>query len=344
MSNMLEQAIVDAEALKEAALQNAEQSVIEKYQAEIKNAVESLLEQDEEDPFEDPLEEPLVDEDGLESSDDLAQQMPLASTEGDKLCPCPDEEEEVEIDFDQLAQQMQASDEDTMGGIPALDSPLAEAMEENDEDEENEEEIQITEEELVDILEELTLEIDMEPTKSGWLQRPDSSVEHEIDILQTKVEEPLDVKELEEEKEDEDEDLSEALKTLENAENKIYRLEKKADRYKQMLLQAKDTLFEVNLQNAKLLYTNQTLVDASLNERQKDKIVEAIMKSGSVEETKTIFEALQGTVGARPNNRKVAPKSLSEAVERRSTTLPRRVEKDSHSYSDRMKILAGINK
>ena len=58
----------------------------------------------------------------------------------------------------------------------------------------------------------------------------------------------------------------------------------------------------------------------------------------------TIFEALQGTVGARPNNRKVAPKSLSEAVERRSTTLPRRVEKDSHSYSDRMKILAGINK
>ena len=337
MSNMLEQAIVDAEALKEAALQNAEQSVIEKYQAEIKNAVESLLEQDEEDPFEDPLEEPLGDEDGLESSDDLAQQMPLASTEGDKLCPCPDEEEEVEIDFDQLAQQMQASDEDTMGGIPALDSPLAEAMEE---DEEIEEEIQITEEELVDILEELTL--DMEPTKAGWLQRPDSSVEHEIDILQTKVEEPHDVTELEEEKEDED--LSEALKTLENAENKIYRLEKKANRYKQMLLQAKDTLFEVNLQNAKLLYTNQTLVDGSLNERQKDKIVEAIMKSGSVEETKTIFEALQGTVGARPNNRKVAPKSLSEAVERRSTTLPRRVEKDSHSYSDRMKILAGINK
>ena len=44
MSNMLEQAIVDAEALKEAALENAEQAVIEKYQAEIKNAVEALLE------------------------------------------------------------------------------------------------------------------------------------------------------------------------------------------------------------------------------------------------------------------------------------------------------------
>ena len=341
MSNMLEQAIVDAEALKEAALQNAEQSVIEKYQSEIKNAVEALLEQDEEDPFED--EEPLNDEDGLdlegdlESDEDLAQQMPLASTEGDKLCPCPDDEEEVEIDFDQLAQQMQATDADAGGGIPALDSPLAENL--NEEEEEVEEDIQITEEELVDILEELTL--DMEPTKAGWLQRPDSSVEHEIDILQTKVEEPLDVKELEEE-EKEDKDLSEALKVLESAENEIYRLEVKADKYKEMLLQMKNTLSEVNLQTAKLLYTNEVLVDDSLNERQKNKIVEAIMKSGSVEETKTIFEALQSTVGAQPN-RKVAPKSLSEAVERRSTTLPRRVEKDSYSYSDRMKILAGIN-
>ncbi len=334
---MLEQAIVDAEALKEAALQNAEQAVIEKYQAEIKTAVESLLEQDEEDP----LEEPLDDEDGLESSEDLAQQMPLASTEGDNLCPCPDDEEEVEIDFDQLAQQMQASDEEAGGGIPALDSPLAlEEGKGEDDEEEVEEEIQITEEELVDILEELTL--DMEPTKAGWLQRPDSSVEHEIDILQTKVEEPLDVKELEEEDKD-DKDLSEALKVLESAENEIYRLEEKADKYKEMLLQMKDTLSEVNLQNAKLLYTNQTLVDDSLNERQKQKIVEAIMKSGSVEETKTIFEALQSTVGAQPNNKKVAPKSLSEAVERRSTTLPRRVEKDSHSFTDRMKILAGIN-
>ena len=44
MSSLLEQAIVDAQALREAALKNAEQSVIEKYAPEIKAAVESLLE------------------------------------------------------------------------------------------------------------------------------------------------------------------------------------------------------------------------------------------------------------------------------------------------------------
>ena len=43
MSSMLEQAIVDAKALREAALKNAEQAVIEKYAPEIKSAVESLL-------------------------------------------------------------------------------------------------------------------------------------------------------------------------------------------------------------------------------------------------------------------------------------------------------------
>ena len=49
MSNLLERAIVDAKALKEAALKNAEQLVIEKYSQEVKDAVNKLLEQEEED-------------------------------------------------------------------------------------------------------------------------------------------------------------------------------------------------------------------------------------------------------------------------------------------------------
>ena len=48
MSTLLEQAIVDAEALKEAAIKNAEAAIIEKYSSEVKAAVNSLLEQEEE--------------------------------------------------------------------------------------------------------------------------------------------------------------------------------------------------------------------------------------------------------------------------------------------------------
>ena len=47
MSSLLERAIVDATALKEAALKNAENLVIEKYSDEVKDAVSQLLEQDE---------------------------------------------------------------------------------------------------------------------------------------------------------------------------------------------------------------------------------------------------------------------------------------------------------
>ena len=46
MSNLLERAIVDAKALKEAALRSAEQLVIEKYSDEVKNAVNNIIEQD----------------------------------------------------------------------------------------------------------------------------------------------------------------------------------------------------------------------------------------------------------------------------------------------------------
>jgi len=46
MSSMLEQAIIEAEELKRVATRNAEQAILEKYSREIKEEMESLLEQD----------------------------------------------------------------------------------------------------------------------------------------------------------------------------------------------------------------------------------------------------------------------------------------------------------
>ncbi len=103
----------------------------------------------------------------------------------------------------------------------------------------------------------------------------------------------------------------------------------------------KEKLDEVNLTNAKLLYTNRILRKSSLNERQKNKIVEALSNAGSVNEAKVLYETLQNAVGSP---RKEGPQSLSEAVSRPSTMLPRRKvqNNDSNPFSDRMKILAGI--
>jgi DNA-directed RNA polymerase beta' subunit len=43
MSSMLDQAIVDAKELKEAAIKSAESTIIEKYSQEIKEAVDTML-------------------------------------------------------------------------------------------------------------------------------------------------------------------------------------------------------------------------------------------------------------------------------------------------------------
>ena len=105
-----------------------------------------------------------------------------------------------------------------------------------------------------------------------------------------------------------------------------------------------EVLNETLLSNAKLLYSNQTLSDASLNERQKRKIVEAIASANTPEEAKTLHETLKATVGS---TNKYKPKSLRESIQRRSSLsgiMPRKNKPAPEpSFAERMKKLAGID-
>mgnify|MGYP003649238003 FL=1 len=102
---------------------------------------------------------------------------------------------------------------------------------------------------------------------------------------------------------------------------------------------------EVNLSNARLLYANRVLQDPSLNEQQKNKIVEMVGKSRSVEEAEMLFETLQKTMAG--NFSKKAPQSLSEAVSKRSSVIlsgrqPAEAT-DKSPVLNRWATLAGIN-
>ena len=124
MSTMLEKAIVDAAALKEAAIKNAEATIVEKYAPEIKKAISALLEQDEDFGLgmeEDPLA--MGAEMGAEGEEAIVPDVPRADAAGEKLCPCPDDEDVVEIDFDQLVSDMEqeegpAPHEELAAGMP----------------------------------------------------------------------------------------------------------------------------------------------------------------------------------------------------------------------------------
>ena len=98
--------------------------------------------------------------------------------------------------------------------------------------------------------------------------------------------------------------------------------------------------------NYKLLYTNKALSDESLNDRQKHKIAESLDNANTMEEIKLLYETLQSTMREPRTNR--GPKSLSEAVERRSSSFllkpSVKEERKQEDFADRMKRLAGLQK
>lgn len=141
MSTMLEQAIVDAKSLKEAALKNAENALLEKYSKDIKSAVETLLEA-EGDELGGGEEDPMMGMGGEEEVEDTLPGITSAMGDGEELCPCPDNDEEINIDFDQLSAAVDAEEasleggdgglEGLMGDLPAddeLDEPGLELQE-----------------------------------------------------------------------------------------------------------------------------------------------------------------------------------------------------------------------
>jgi len=381
MSSLLREAIVDAKALREAALKNAETVVIDKYSDEVRQTLEQLLEQDDldldlgmdpggmgeldagaADPMGMPLEEEAEDDIAEDLEDvPLGGTVDLAGMEGKNLKKIPGEGENIEVTLDlgalrESVEALQAEIEEDLEfseyeliDMLAEDDAAAETQEAGemaDSDDEGEdsasetaaeveefkgldEEIEISEEVIDGLVEKLT--VDMGASLSGWAGRSSESVKWELQKAlaqrrSTDVEDELDVmRKAQEELVFENKQLKEQLSQYERATHEL-----------------KEGLQTVNLSNARLLYTNRVLRNASLNERQKKRIVEAISQAGSVTEAKTIYNTLESTVESRPNRR---PRTLSEAINRPSSVIraSRKEVQNTDPFLDRMRKLAGIN-
>jgi hypothetical protein len=348
MSDLLHQAIVEAETLREAALKNAEDAVIEKYSHQIKEAVAQMLDEqfdDEEDPMQQQAEEPEVMKD-----------VPVAAEEddpvmvGDHVCvPTSDEDEEVSpedvaepkgdtvvLDLDTIQKELQ---EDTLEEEDVLEE---EALEE---EEELEEEIDLDEEVINEIVESLTVDID--PTASAsWAGMPNSVVKHKKEELLAMLQDDKHKEEFEamrdavKELQKENKNLK---KSFDNSVAKNKEANERITKLTEALMQAKEVLEESNVVNAKLLYKVKVFENDSLNERQKSKIVESLSNAMSVEEAKIIYDTLQSSVGSTKRH----PESLSEAVNSKTSSgmiLSARKEPRNDSATSRWKTLAGINK
>jgi len=231
--------------------------------------------------------------------------------EEDIFAMLSEDEEEVEEESEEGSKMKAAADEDSKSGYGGTN-----------------EEIEVSQDLIDSIMEKLT--VDMGADLSGWAGRPDFQVEHEME------------KELAHRRST---DVEEKMKILKKAQEELVfenkQLKKSNRKYKQVVEEIKGTLQDVNVSNARLLYTNRVLRNTSLNERQKDNIAEAISNAGSVMEAKTIFETLEL---AAPAQTKRAPQSLSEAISRPSSIIraSRREAQPTDPFLDRMKKLAGI--
>ncbi len=349
MSSMLEQAIIDAEALKEAALKNAEQAIIEKYSEEVKSAVDNLLEQDdpaleeevvEEDHEELPYKHRTLEEDDNEITIDLNQLEEQIEQLYGELNPKEESfvlvsedkeiDEEIDLEITEDEEITEADTGDTVGNAMDLDKEAKQTAAAGS----DKEEVFYENEEIVRQAVEEALRVDYEtvPTgHAGAYTQPEMEYAEEMNKIKDKVEELEDKNEKQK-------------KLMEQALQVINTLEENNTNYENTVNELKQKLVETNLTNARLYYTNQVLANPSLNERQKDNIVEALTQADSPKQAKTIFETLQSAVGG---SSKRTPKSLGEAVERRSllTVSPKRKQRRDNieeQISTRWQRLAGI--
>ena len=151
---------------------------------------------------------------------------------------------------------------------------------------------------------------------------------------------------------EEDEDEAQEERTAPDVtgmvyEKKINQLKESTRELRALLIESKGQLTKLNLDNAKLVYQNKALNSASLNERQKNKIVDAVQSANSVEEASMIFEAIQNAVGVSSSTRESRPQTLREAVTRPTSLLINSKKNNKATRDpnmDRMLRLAGLTK
>ena len=323
MSNMLEQAIVDAQSLREAAIKNAESEIVEKYSDEVREAVTKLLEQDDE------LDLGLDDEEQVDST--AMEQVPMAHVSDGA-------EDIVEVDLDDIiaAAQDDNDDEEFEMGREEIADEIGIDLTADEPGNRDDEDLAIDEGDLVDLFKELlvldvpekAVEDSMEEISRDEVEADEEEVSQDTNVSIERVEGM------------EKEDSEEYLKTKEKNES----LNRENKNLKDLLESLKSKLEELHTQNTRLLYTNRVYENTSLNERQKNKIVEMVSNARSVDEARVIFETLQKTMAGISNSK--TPESLSEAVTKRSSVIlsNRRDEHVSQQNptTDRWAILAGL--
>lgn len=332
--NLLEEAIAEAKTIRETAIANAREALTETMTPHFKSMITAKLEEEfgqEEDEFgtEDihadgmtEVEDPTGEE-GMDPEEELPAEEPIEEPDLGGEEGMEDDREIGDLSVDEFKDLLK----DLLGQMTGEELPAEEPIEEPDpEGEEG---------------------MEMEP--EGEMQEPGMETGEE-------EEEEISLDELLREMDQEDETLYESRKKT-SAE--LGKTQKELRSTKVQLSEAlravkklQGELQEINLLNAKLLYTTKILKATSLSESQKVDIVTAFDSADTIKEAKLIYQTVSNRI-LQEGKRKAIRKPITENVRRgmasQSTSTPKvtppaAILSESDKTVRRLQQLAGILK
>ena len=330
--DLLKEAIADAKAVKETAIANAKAYLEEAFTPQLRSMLAAKLEEMDEDEVSETVSETEEIDEKKYADDDRKDGGESKETKRtEKMKYGKDLAEEEELDLDEILNSLEEEDasvsEDARTdaeeeGYKDGMKDEKEDMEDEDRDEE-EEELDLedmTEDDLKSFIEtviadmveagELEAGEEME-VEDEEMEGEEIEVEDEVEVEISEIGDdyktgdalnPVEKKTFQEDErtdaeqegykdgfDDAKEDVEDALKKMKVSETEL-------NEAYDTIRTLKSELNEINLLNAKLLYTNKIFRNKALTEAQKVKILNAFDKATSVKEVQIVFETLNENI------------------------------------------------
>lgn len=378
-SKLLKEAIADAKAVRETAIANAKIALEEAFTPRLQSILSKKLtaemegEEEEADVNEEYGVEDTSDADSsaigdgdnkqpaddANDSSDLAQSNPETETE---TAPVGEEEEDYEVVSEGEEDDVPGETQSRIEEEDEDEFDLEEIIRELENDlEEGEDEDEISEEEMENEGEEFdSKEVAVEGkefAKSAAVEGKEFAKSAAVEGKEFAKNAAVEGKEIAMEEEEEI-DLDEILREMgygddeeetnegEEADAKTAALETDLEEAYKVIKSLKSTINEVNLLNAKLLYTNKLFRSYDLTNEQKHKVVETLDRTQNVREVKLVFSTLAESMKIGGTAKKTKPQAkLTESFASKTvaSTAPRKeIIAEGNTLADRFKQLANI--
>ena len=344
MSDLLKEAIADAKAVRETALQNAKMALEEAFTPHLKSMLSAKLAEEDIEEDENPFADKDED-DEEESADEGMHDSPRREEddeedpeEGMHDSPRREDDDEEEVDESEIVEidgvkyapivtedEHEDEEEDEMDESEELDleaviKELEEELNETESDDDSVNEEEVVEEEIVteeDDEDEDKDEVDEQSTSSGigsgtGVKQP--SAGDEEDPGKGKVHEQVNT------------------------------LQSELNEYKEAVVFLKDKLHEVNILNAKLLYTNKLFKEFVLSNDQKLKIVETFDRAQTSREIKLVYSTLAESYTDNGKEKKEVVKESYASKKSGGTAPSKKIISEENQVADRFRKLAGLIK